>query len=478
VNQTKLGRTLYNVIFLIPIFALGFFLRIFELGKTGLEVDESSNYNVAMSVYNTGTPSFKPALGHTVQPYLSHPPFGFDLLAGWFKLVGPSLDNARLLNVLASMVVLALVFVVLRRYGNSVALLGTLFVALDCWIVVTNRMDYLENVQLIPILIGIWLFIKAVDSEKTRDYVLAGLAFGLAIVFKHIGVYLVLATVFTWLLIRKNHRGHFSMLVVMTLVVLAYVVGMGVDFGQTFFGQEFHEFDRLIGTAPATGMNYGPIQALQIIADKYWVFVTTVIVLLLGWLLVIARYVRALLFKKDDVPSGHAVLLSWAFAGFVFAVASQLKSPHYLILWLVPLYMYLAVVIINWAKGRRKFLVPALAVAFVLLNMFSWNYRIVQTNGDSLRDSATYITQNIPSGAVIGTETYIGSLIANPYVRIDTMTSDQLKKVDYLALYTSSTVSNSSLPQVVQQAIANCTTVQVFSGFKDTVTLCKLNKTP
>jgi 4-amino-4-deoxy-L-arabinose transferase-like glycosyltransferase len=475
-TKPRVSNVFYNFIFLIPIFALGFFLRIFDIGKTALEVDEPSNYNVALSVYNTGTPSFKPELGQQSQPYLFHPPFGFDILAGWFKLVGPSLDNARLLNVLASMVVLALVFVVLRRYGNSAALLGTLFVALDCWIVLINRMDFLENVQLIPILIGVWLFLKAVGSGDTRIYVLAGLVFGLAIVFKHIGVYLVLATVATWLLVRKDNRGFLWMTVTMALVVLAYVVGMRANFGQTFLNQEFIQFDRLIGTTPSTGLNYGPIQALQIIADRYWVFVTTVVALLLGWLLVITQYARSL-FKKTDVPSGHAVLLSWAFAGFVFAVASQLKSPHYLILWLVPLYMYLAVVIIDWAKGQRKFFVPALAVAFVLLNMFSWNFRIVQTNGDSLRDSATYITQNIPSSAVIGTESYIGSLIANPYVRIDTMTGDQLKKVTYLAVYTSSTVSNSSLPLVVQQAIESCQTVQVFSGFKDTVTLCKL-KTP
>jgi hypothetical protein len=391
--------------------------------------------------------------------------------------VGPSLDNARLLNVLASMVVLLLVFAVLHRYGKEVALLGTLFVALDCWIVLTNRMDYLENVLLIPILIGVWLFIKAVESGRTRTYVLAGLAFGIAIVFKHIGVYLVLATIATWLLVRKDSRGYICMLTMMTLVVLAYVIGMRADFGQIFFNQEFTEFDRLIGTSSARGINYGPLDALRIILDKYWVFVTTVITLLLGWLLVITQYVRSLLFKKG-FPSGHAVLLSWAFAGFVFAVASQLKSPNYLILWLVPLYMYLAVVIINWANGWRKFLVPILAVAFVLLNMFSWNYRIVQINGDSLRDSAIYINQNIPSGVVVGTETYIGSLIDQPYVRIDTMTSAQLKEVTYLAVYTSSTVSNSSLPLVVQQALPNCTTVQVFSGFKDTVTLCKLNKTP
>jgi hypothetical protein len=63
VSKTKLSRIFYYVFFLLPLLALGFFLRMFELGKTGLEVDEASNYQVAMSVYNTGTPSFKPEFG-------------------------------------------------------------------------------------------------------------------------------------------------------------------------------------------------------------------------------------------------------------------------------------------------------------------------------------------------------------------------------------------------------------------------------
>ena len=470
-SKAKLSAMFAYIFFLSPVLALGLFLRMVDLGRTALEVDESSNYGVAISVYNSGTPSFKPELGQTFQPYLFHPPFGFDILAAWFKLVGPGLDSARLLNVVASMIVLLLVFAVMHRYGKGVALLGTLFVALDCWIVLTNRMDYLENVLLIPILLGVWLFIRADETGRTRTYVLAGLTFGIAIVFKHIGVYVVLATVATWLLVRKDNRGYCWMLTTMTLVVLAYVIGMRANFGQVFFDQEFTELDRLVGTASARGMNYGLIETIQVIVDKYWVFVTTVITLLFGWLYVIVRYLRSL-FKKT--PSGHVVLLAWAFAGFVFAVASQVKSPNYLILWLVPLYMYLAVEIMNWTSGPRKPLVPALAVAFVVLNMLSWNYRIVQTNGDALRESATYINNDLPSDAVIGTEPYIGALISQPYVRLDTMTSDRLKKVTYLAYYTSSMTRVTDLPPVVQEVIRNCHTMAEFSGFKDKVTLCKI----
>jgi 4-amino-4-deoxy-L-arabinose transferase-like glycosyltransferase len=471
VSKAKLSGIFSYMVFLFPILALGLFLRMIDLGRTALEVDEAANHEVAMSIYNTGTPSFKPELGQVAQPYLFHPPFGFDILAGWAKLTSTSFDSARLLNVFASMIVLLLVFAILCRYGKGVALLGTLFVALDCWIVLTNRMIYLENMLLIPILIGVWFLIKAGESGKTRTYVLAGLAFGIAIIFKHIGIYLVLSIVATWLLVRKDNRGYFWMLMALTFVVLAYVIGMRANFGQIFFDQEFTEFDRLIGTSAARGINFGPIDALRIIADKYWIFVTTVITLVFGWILVTVRYLRS--FHKRDIASGHAVLLSWAVAGFVFAVVSKLKSPNYLILWLVPLYMYLAVVIIHWASGQKKILVPALAVAFVFVNMLSWNYRIIQTSGDALRDSAAYINNDVPSDAVVATESSIAPLIIQQYVRLDTMTSDKLNKVDYIAYYTSSTVRVTDLPPIAQEAIQNCQTVQEFSGFKDKVTLCK-----
>ena len=470
-TKAKISAICYYMFFLIPILALGLLLRLVDLGRTALEVDEASNHEVALSIYNTGTPSFKPELGQVAQPYLFHPPFGYDILAGWFKLTSTSFDSARLLNVFASMIVLLLVFAILRHYGKGVALLGTLFVALDCWIVLTNRMIYLENMLLIPILIGVWLFIKAGESGKTSSYVLAGFAFGIAIVFKHIGIYLLLATIATWFLVRRDNRGYIWMLTTMTLVVLVYVIVMRANFGQVFLDQELTEFYRLIGTSSARGLNYGPIDAIRIIADRYWIFVTTVITLVFGWPLVAVRYLRSLF--KRDIPSEHAVLLSWAVAGFVFAAASQLKSPNYLILWLVPLYMYLAVEIINWTRGEKKFLVPALAVAFVLLNVLSWNYRIVQTSGDALRDSAAYINNNVPSDAVIATESSIAPLIIQGYVRLDAMTSDKLNKVDYIAYYTSSTVRVIDLAPGVQEVIRNCRTIREFSGFKDKVTLCK-----
>jgi hypothetical protein len=368
------------------------------------------------------------------------------------------------------MIVLLLVFAVLHRYGGAVALLGTLFVALDCWIVLTNRMDFLENMQLIPILVGVWFFLGANETGRTSTYVLAGLMFGLAIDFKHIGVYLVIATIATWLLVRKDSRGYFWMLTTMALVVVAYVLGMGATFGQVFFDQEFVQFNRLIGTTAGPGLNYGPVEAFQIIVDRYWVFVTTVVTLLFGWLYVVGRYLWLLF---THVQRRHAVLLSWAFAGFAFAVASQLKSTTYLILWLMPLYMYLAVEISDWARDRSRVFVAALAVAFVALNLASWDSRIVQTKGDSVRDAVSYINDALPADTVIGTETFIGALIVQPYVDEDTMTADGLKAVTYLAYYTSSTYRVTDLSPVVQQAIQNCRIVEVFSGFKDKVTLCK-----
>ena len=83
-TKAKISAICYYMFFLIPILALGLLLRLVDLGRTALEVDEASNHEVALSIYNTGTPSFKPELGQVAQPYLFHPPFGYDILAGWF----------------------------------------------------------------------------------------------------------------------------------------------------------------------------------------------------------------------------------------------------------------------------------------------------------------------------------------------------------------------------------------------------------
>ena len=170
------------------------------------------------------------------------------------------------------------------------------------------------------------------------------------------------------------------------------------------------------------------------------------------------------------------VLVSWNVGAIAFAVLSKLKSPHYLILWLVPVYVFIARELINWARGRRMIYVPVIMVLFLILNIFTWNYRFIRVQGDVLRDTSTYINSELPDTAVVGTESYIGALLKQPYVRMDHIVKEEdLNGVDYLAIYLSTTATLEALSDTIQGYKSYCDVVAEFRGFKDRIVLCRVD---
>ena len=360
--------------------------------------------------------------------------------------------------------------------GKGTALLATFFIALDGWIITVNRMDYLENFQLILIVIGIWLFWSAVKSgdKKLYRWVLTGLVLGFAFVFKHIGIFLVLVVLANWLLTRRYSKGYLVSLMTMGVVVVVYVAVMYFSYGQLYIQAQVVEFERLFGITSARGLNFGLSEVISVIAGRYWIYITTVIAIVFGWPLVAWRYIQALI--KRTASSYDTVVISWTAGAAIFAVASQLKSPHYMVLWLIPLYVFLAGEFAHCFRGKRLANVWILIVFFLVASIFTWNIRFMVNYGDSLRNSAAYINTDLSPNAVIGTESYMAELFNQQYMPIEQLdTVAQVEKNDYLAIYTSSTASIISLPPVIQDWQQYCQPLQTFTGFKDQVTVCKVD---
>lgn len=465
------------LLLLIPVVVLGTFLRGYRLDTTGLEVDEVSNFEVAQSYYQYDYPSVKPEVDGSRLLYYFHPVFGYMMMAEWFNLTGDvSILGTRTLNAVESVIALVLIFTFLLRKGVGTALLATFFVAVDSWMVLINRMNYLENFQVILMLLGMWLFYKAVqggDEGKLHLWIIAGVLLGLTVVYKHIGVYLVAVVMANWLILRKYFKGHLVTMTTIGVVVVSYVVVMYLIGGQYYIDQQMTMFGRLFGTIESRGLNFGIGDALGVIVNRYWIFATTILVLIGGWGWAMWNYVWGV-FRKITVKD--SVILSWTVGALVFAVASKLKSPHYLILWLVPTYIYVATELAGWAKGKKLVYTSALISFFLLANVFTWHYRFVMQTGDTLRDVSSYINANVPNDAVVATESYVGALIKQPYLRIDHLSNPAvLGRVDYLAIYLSTTATIQGLPDVVQEYQFYCDPVSEFAGFKDRIVLCRVN---
>ncbi|MGA2910598.1 MAG: glycosyltransferase family 39 protein [Candidatus Microgenomates bacterium] len=467
------------VLILIPIFALAIFFRLYNIGKTALEVDEPINFALAKSFVVYGYPSTKPPETAPRQPSLFQPLFGYQLSAAWFKLAGNmTIVDARVQNAAASIVVLFLVFLFALKKGKGTALLAAFFIALDGWIITINRMDYLENFQLILIVLAMWAFWSAVKNgdKQLWRWVLAGLMIGFAFIFKHIGVFLVLVVFANWLLTRKDHKGYLVSLFTMGVVGIVYVAAMYLTYGHLYIEAQMVEFDRLFGFTAARGLNFGLSTIISTIVERYWIYITTVVALVIGWPLAAFRYIQALI-KRSTAPY-DTVVISWTVGAAAFAVASQLKAPHYMILWLVPLFLFLAGEVASWLKGRRLMNTWILVILFLAASIFTWNIRFMVDYGDSLRDSAAYINANIPANAQVSTESYLGEMINQPFSNIETSYPvGHMESDDYLAIYTSSTASIDQLPTVVQKWQQYCLPLATFKGFKDQVMVCKIDHT-
>lgn len=119
-------------------------------------------------------------------------------------------------------------------------------------------------------------------------------------------------------------------------VVSVYMAIMHVVFGDLFDSAIFIQFRRTLGVRASPGSTYSLWVALEALSSRYWIFPTTILYLLGGSLLTLIRCFRLFTQKQRNVEDIFVV--SWSASGVFFALAISLKSPHYMILWLVPLY--------------------------------------------------------------------------------------------------------------------------------------------
>ena len=494
---------------------LAFLVRFYAALHTGIEVDEPIYRDAAAmvlahiqalpdSLINNpmkqdtstiallyGYPSIRPAYLHPTIPFLYHPPFYLWLLAEWFKLWGSSsYFTGRISSVFTSLILLLSLYLFVKDISNKkVAFLTLFLVGYDPWIIFTNQAIYLENSLTLFSLFAIWTYWRATcipAAERLlslRWYALTGLLAGWVIIYKQIGGYIVLVFLLNLLIQRKQWLGHIVLGATIGGVVLCYVLSMHSIFGQLYDAATLDQLHRTIGTKAAPGLNDSVTLALQTAWNQYWMFLVTIVALIGGSVLVFIRYVREVL-QRGSLPY-HSALISWALGGIIFALAISLKSPHYLILWLIPLYIFLAHEIAQCWRIRPniqwKLQIARLILSLLLLlsasigDIWGFQARFTHVPGDTLLQTDAYINNTLPSTALVDTQNYVGVDIVPPFLDITLVNTPQLilrDQVTYMALYWSSTQPVSPTLGPVSRY---CLPLHKFTGFKDFVEVCKID---
>ena len=460
----------------VAILLAGMFFRFVSLDKVAMEVDEPVNLSVAKSLIEYGYPTVKPEYGSSHEYYLFHPPIPYYVMAAWIKFTGnDSLYSLRIMNLEFVFWTLILLFVMIAVMKNwKVGLLALAFVTFDCWIITTNKMNYIENSQMLLIVAGIFAYWKAQKEGITLWYVLAALALGMAIIYKQIGVFLIFAIVANWLIIRRDTKQHILMLSIIAFCFGIYALVMYKLYGDVFIKHTLIQASRVLWMRPSRGLTYGMAEAVTAVVEKYWIYSPTIIALVSGAIVAFFRFFQGAVQRKEiEEP----ILVAWAVGGLSFAAFSYIKSPHYLVLWLIPVYCLLALELIKFLNKENFIWVVNVILLFALLNLSSWNERFLfSSQTDVVGEAASYINQNLPKDSVVLTEPYIATNFDQPYIRPDKNSNlewvDLGKPVKYMALYSSTTVP---LEGDLKNYQEYCTEITQFTGFKDKVVICQID---
>lgn len=469
-----------SVLAFAVVLAAGLALRFWHLGVSpAWQWDEAIYYRVGLSVQH-GVLQEHPVYGTAWVPFLYQPPIYFVLLARWFTLTGASVYHARVLGVIATAVMLALLFrLVWMLHGARKALLVMIPVVFDGWLMYIERASYIENVLMVIIVAALVLYQRALARPAWYNFALAGLGIGCAASFKQTGTYVLAAALLCWLIVRRNHRGHLVMLGVALTVIAIYLVAMvrmyDVPGHQWYIDQSLVQVRRVLGLQSSGGTLTSPAKLLHLLMQQYEYFIPSFLIALAALLVGLRRLLQCYRARNWQPARDNALLFSWFAAGVVVFGVSSLKFPQYFALILIPGYCYLWTELSdwNWPAAVRAALplaaaVSGLASLFLVLPVFQPN---------PLEEVQQYAAGQIPRAAIVVTEESIGDLIQQRWCTVES--AGACERVASYAitwktyLQSSFSLGDPAFHQLMKGAVA----IRSFGGPVGTATVWKLRGT-
>jgi 4-amino-4-deoxy-L-arabinose transferase-like glycosyltransferase len=454
-------------------------LRLWDIGgKPGWQSDETVYTDIARNLATSGSLSEHIQYHTAWAPFLFHPPFYFLLLAGWFKVFGAGVPQARVLAVVASLVTLCLLMrLIWRLHGPGPALVTVTFLAFDGWLLYVQRVSYIENTLMVIIVAGFLLYERALRRPSARRFLLAGAVLGFAVVFKHTGFYVIPAVLLNWLIIRTQARGHRLLLAGIGTVVAAYLAVMIPLFDtghhDWYLQQSLVQLRRVLGLRVSRGTLASPGEFAHLLTHQYVVFVPSLAVGLAGVIVIGWRCVRA----RSLRPLEHnSLLFSWSAAGVVVFGASALRYDQYFELVLIPLYCLLWTEVCRYVRAHPR-TAPAVAAAGLVVlaaGLSAFYLRVLARDDNTLYQVQQYAQADIPRDSVVVTEEEIGDEIPQPWCAV--ARAGVCGGAAAYAITYSSYLQPAVPPSdtAFQAIMTGAVRVAAFSGFKETITVWRL----
>lgn len=474
------------------------------------DYDEWNYRTIGRNVAEHGQLMAKTPFSQSPEHYFYNPPFYFGLLGGWFRLFGDGVYQARLLAAGASVLTLLMLAVLLRRLICNYALLAVLLLALDGWMVFTNRVGWMENVGFVFAVGSLMLYERALREPTMLRFVVAGLALVWATIFKHQFAYFVVTVAICWLLVRRCHRQHLVLFLTTIVAGALYVAAMLLWDAEDYRREMGGQILRLMGKKASSGTVNSPGQLIAALQNQYAIYFGMVVGLAVAGCVVVSRMiqvvVRFIVTWRGRTPpgisarwahpqqrwnyvfervSGHPLLFAWAAAAILcFGATMKVRLPHYTFLVLVPLYCYLAAEIrgylerANRQRGRR-IAVAALVLVITGSGLFATYHRMALDDRNAFAQTAQWINQNVPQGSLIITEEPVGNNTPDgvEWDKIIYVARYKTYGADYLVVYETLTFKprgNPALDEMVREGQLLVT----FRDFKAVIRIYRITYPP
>ena len=485
-EERKARAWRFNLI-LLGILAVASGLRFWQIAtKPGYDWDESVYQVIGANMADHNMVQAKTEAGFAPEPYLYHPPFYYMLLGAWFRVFGNGVPQSRELAAVGSLFMLVVIAYWLKRIvGTTWALSATALLAIDGWMVFTNRVGWFENIMMPLGILGLWLYGNALKRPSFVQFALAGSALGAVTVFKHVGIYFLIAVLVNWVVVRQKHRLHIALFGVAGLMMGIYVGIMSLVYGTTYWSASTVQIQRILGMRESRGSVNSLSDIITPLVAQYRIFFVTLLLVAITSVLVLLRTWQMIRRRTTAVLGDNTLLFSWASAALLCFGIMRLWLPHYFLMIIVPIYCYLAREMQLWSEARAKpvkcrhgrkrkskLLIAAIAV-ILAANATAYWVRIVSGTDNALKATAIWMHNNVPEDSIVVTEESIGAVIEQPYCKI--AHAGACHGATYIVTYNSHTQQPPRL-RSVNEMLATATKLKTFRGFKEDITILRLEK--
>lgn len=477
-------------LFLVVLVA-GALLRFWNVGRQpGWQNDETVYTEIGRNVAVHGQITEHAQQLVAKGPFLFHPPFYFLLLGGWFRLFGSGITQARTLSVVASLVMLVLLFRLMwKLYDARLAAISVCLVILDGWMIFVERISYIENTLMVLVVLAMICYQRAIESPTLRRYVIAGAMFGACAVFKQTGAYLLVVALVHFVITRRDGRGRRAMMGVAALIIGLYVSMMVIAFDLNshhfFITDTIIQFDRTFGLRESHGTLTSPLKGIELLERQYYVFLPSLLVAVTSFLVLIRRTIQCLR-ARSFAPIGEETLLySWSAGAIVSFGVISLRFPQYFVLVLVPMYCYLYQEAVRYFRRVRidhphspygKLVPSVIAGLVVALGLASATSRVYLRHDNVLLDVREYAIHHIPRDSSVVTLEAVGDEIPQPWcTEANFNACNTAGNVKYIITYVTFLQPNPpAIKKRLRQGQGGWVRKRTFRGFKETATVWEL----